>query len=389
MTPYDFDAVIDRRNTGSEKWDHYDSDVIPLWVADMDFRSPEPVIEAVHRRVEQGIFGYSSGSSALHEVLAERMRRLYGWTVKPDAIVLLPGVIPGFNLACRALCQPHDAVVVFPPVYPPMLRAPANAGLDRIDVPLRCRPDLHYTPDFDGLAAALTPQARMLMLCNPHNPVGRVLLRDELQRLANICLRHDLYICSDEIHCDLLFSRQAHIPIASLSPEIEARAVTVMAPSKTFNIPGLKLAFAVIPDATLRARFEAARADLVSEPNILGQVAALAAYEDGEEWLRQCLAYLEVNRDYLVDFVRRDLPHVRLSVPEGTYLAWLDCRGLDLLNGPYRFFLDQARVALGDGARFGAGGDGFVRLNFGCPRSLLVEGLNRMAAALEARGARR
>jgi len=194
-------------------------------------------------------------------VLAERMRRLYGWTVKPDAIVLLPGVIPGFNLACRALCQPHDAVVVFPPVYPPMLRAPANAGLDRIDVPLRCRPDLHYTPDFDGLAAALTPQARMLMLCNPHNPVGRVLLRDELQRLANICLRHDLYICSDEIHCDLLFSRQAHIPIASLSPEIEARAVTVMAPSKTFNIPGLKLAFAVIPDATLRARFEAARAD--------------------------------------------------------------------------------------------------------------------------------
>jgi cystathionine beta-lyase len=336
--------------------------------------------------VDQGVFGYASGLSALREVLAERMRRIYGWTVKPEAIVPLPGVIPGFNLACRALCQPGEAVVVFPPVYPPMLRAPANAGLECADVPLRCTPDLHYTPDLDGLIAALTPQSRMLMFCNPHNPVGRVFSRDELEELANFCLQYDLYICSDEIHCDLLFAGHAHLPIASLSPEMETRTITVMAPSKTFNIPGLKYAFAVIPDATLRASFQAARADLVSEPNILGLVAALAAYEDGEEWLRQCLAYLEANRDYLVDFVRLNMPHVRLAVPEGTYLAWLDCRERDLPSGPYRFFLDQARVALGDGARFGAGGDGFVRLNFGCPRSILAEGLDRMAAALEARG---
>jgi len=266
-----------------------------------------------------------------------------------------------------------------------MLRAPANAGLERADVPLRCTPDLHYTPDLDGLIAALTPQSRMLMFCNPHNPVGRVFSRDELEELANFCLRYDLYICSDEIHCDLLFSGHAHLPIASLSPEMETHTITVMAPSKTFNIPGLKYAFAVIPDATLRASFQDARADLVSEPNILGLVAALAAYEDGEEWLRQCLAYLEANRDYLVDFVRLEYAICPTGCARGTYLAWLDCRERDLPADPIVFFLDQARVGVGGWGAIWSGGDGFVRLNFGCPRSILADGLDRMAAALEVR----
>jgi cystathionine beta-lyase len=223
-----------------------------------------------------------------------------------------------------------------------------------------------------------------LILCNPHNPVGRVFGRAELQELADICLRRGIDFCSDEIHCDLLFAGHTHIPIASLSPEIEARTITLMAPSKTFNIPGLKYSFAVISNTMLRARFEAARAHLVSEPNLLGVVAAKAAYEDGADWLAACLAYLEANRDFLVHFVRQYMPRIHVAAPEGTYLAWLDCRELNLAEGPYQFFLDKARVALGDGPHFGAGGVGFVRLNFGCPRSLLTEGLERMAAALEA-----
>ena len=381
----DFDAVIDRNNTDSEKWARYGPDVIPFWVADMDFRSPQPVIEALHQRVDHGVFGYSSGKPELKEVLVERLHRLYGWTVAPEAIVSLPGVVPGVSLACLALTRPGEAAVTLPPVYPPILHAPAETGLTRVDVPLRCDSDLRYGLDLDAFEAALTPKTRALILCNPHNPVGRVFTRDELLAIAEICLRRGVDICSDEIHCDLIFSGHAHIPIGGLSPEIEARTITVMAPSKTFNIPGLKYSFAVIPNTVLRARFEAARGHLVSEPNLLGLVAAQAAYEHGGEWLTACMAYLEANRDYLVRFVRANMPGVRVATPEGTYLAWLDCRELDLpAESPYHFFLDKARVAVGHGPNFGIGGDGFVRLNFGCPRALLVEGLDRMAAALDA-----
>ncbi len=214
--------------------------------------------------------------------------------------------------------------------------------------------------------------------------MGRVFTRTELQSLADICLRRGVDICSDEIHCDLLFAGYEHTPIAALAPEIEARTITLMAPSKTFNIPGLKYSFAVIPNAAVRDRFNAARAHLVSEPNLLGTAAALAAYEAGGDWLAACLTYLEANRDFLVNFIRSHMPGIEVAAPEGTYLAWLDCRKLDLPCGPYPFFLQEARVALGDGDHFGLGGEGFVRLNFGCPRAMLTEGLERMAAALAA-----
>jgi len=382
VSAYDFDEVIDRRSTFCEKWSVYSPDVVPLWVADMDFRAPDPVIAALHRRVEFGVFGYPAYPHRLCEAVAARLQLLYGWAVAPEACVPLPGVIPGLNLACRACAAPGDAVVVFTPVYTPILRAPGTAGLRRIDVALVSGIDLRYEIDFDALEASLTADTRLLFLCNPHNPVGRTFTAGELERLAEICCERDILICSDEIHSDLIYAGHRHTPIAALSPAAAARTITLMAPSKTFNMPGLKCAFAVIPDAELRARFQSARAGLVSEVNLLGVEAALAAYESGEEWLSACLSYLQDNRDYVQSFVREQLPRVRCMPPEATYLAWLDCRALDLEGGPYRFFLEKARVALSDGEIYGPGGEGFVRLNFACPRSILTEGLQRMVVAL-------
>jgi cystathionine beta-lyase len=352
----------------------------------MDFPAPEPVVRALRERVEHGIFGYGVGLDAvspLHEVFAERLARRFGWRVCPEAIVLLPGVIPGFNVACRMLAGPGDGLLLQVPLYPPILRVPLNLGLAADQVPLAREPDGRYGLDWKAFEAAITPRTRAFLLCNPHNPVGRVYRRDELLRLAELCLRHGLWIVADEIHCDLLYSGQQHVPIASLDAEVERRTVTLMAPSKTFNLPGLKAAVAVIPDAAVREQFAATRSDLVQTMNVLGYTAALAAYRDGQEWLDQLLAYLEANRDFLVDYVRRYLPGITVAAPEATYLAWLDCRRAPIPGGdPYTFFLERARVALNDGKTFGPGGEGFVRLNFGCPRSILGEALQRMRRAL-------
>jgi cystathionine beta-lyase len=246
-------------------------------------------------------------------------------------------------------------------------------------------PDGRYEVDWDALTRALTPRTCFFLLCSPHNPVGRVWRRAELERLAELCLARRLSIVADEIHGDLVFEGQRHVPIASLAPEIAERTVTLMAPSKTWNLAGLKLGLAVIPNAALRERFAAARADLVYGVNVLGYTAALAAYRHGEPWLGALLRYLEANRDFVVDYARKHLPGVVMAPPEGTYLAWLDCRGAAIPGAdPFTFFLERARVALSDGATFGRGGAGFVRLNFGCPRSLLTEGLDRMRDALAA-----
>jgi cystathionine beta-lyase len=244
-------------------------------------------------------------------------------------------------------------------------------------------PDGRYEIDFDALERAVTPRTRVLLLCNPHNPVGRAWRREELERTAELCLARGLAIVADEIHSDLVFPPHRHVPIAALDPAIAARTITLMAPSKTWNLAGLKLGLAVIPNVALRERFAAARADMVYGVNILGYTAALAAYRDGEPWLEELLRYLEANRDFVVDYVRRHLPGVAVAPPEATYLAWLDCRGAANTGGdPFTFFLETARVALSDGTAFGRGGRGFVRLNYGCPRAILSEGLGRMRAAL-------
>lgn len=377
---YDFDTPVNRRHTDCLKWDTCPEDVLPLPVADMDFVAPEPVRRALQERLDHGVFGYSCEPPELRGVLVDRLYRLYGWSVSPEALVFLPGVIAGFNLSCRIVTG-GTGVLVQPPVYPPLLGSPANHGLHRLEAPLVSDASGHYEIDwatFDQMAA----RSRLFVLCNPHNPVGRVFTRAELEQVAEICLRHDLDVCSDEIHCDVIYPGHNHVPLASLHPEIAKRTVTLMAPSKSYNIPGIHCAFAVIPDADLRERYSRARAGLVGVPGILGYIAALTAYRDCEDWFSQVMAYLQANRDYLADYVAQYLPGVRMSPMEGTFLAWLDCRKAGIEGNPARFFLEQARVALGDGAGFGEAGQGFVRLNFACPRVTLTEGLERMRAAL-------
>src|SRR5438552_4344291 len=379
---YDFDRLVDRRRTDSSKWQKYGPDVLPLWIADMDFQSPEPVIRALRGRVEHGVFGYLAFEQPeFHELFADRLLKRYNWRVSPDAVVLIPGVIPGFNVAGRVLAAPGDGLILQTPVYPPILRAASSIGLTREEAPLARRPDGSYAPDLDAFAAAIRERTRFFLLCNPHNPVGRVFSRDELTRLAEVCLRRGLAIVADEIHCELTLDGQRHTPIASLAPEISERTITLMAPSKTFNLAGLKCSVAVIPNAALREKFIAARADLVQTVNVLGFTAAFAAYRDGQPWLEELLRYLEANRDFAVEYVRTRLPGVRVATPEATYLAWLDCRNARAAAAdPFTFFLEKARVALNDGALFGAGG--FARRNFACRRSLLTESLDRMSLAL-------
>lgn len=379
---YNFDELLDRQHTESVKWGVFEPDVLPMWVADMDFRSPEPVIQALRERVAHGVFGYALEMPALRETIQNHLLEKYNWAVSTEEIVLVPGVVTGFNMACHLFSDQGGAALIQTPVYFPFLSAPANAGLQRQEMELTRAADGSYQIDFDRFEEAITDQTRLFILCNPHNPVGRVFRRDELERMAEICLRHNVLICSDEIHGDLIFSGQRHIPLAALTPEIARSTITLMAPSKTYNIAGLDCSFAVIQDPELRRRFQAAGKGLVGHVNLMGLVAALAAYQSGQDWLDQVLAYLEANRDYLYQAVNQELPGVHMRKPEGTYLAWLDCREAELAESPQKFFLEKARVALNDGAAFGKGGEGFVRFNFGCPRAMIEEALARMKSAL-------
>jgi len=380
--PHDFDRIIDRQHSDSVKWRRFDEDVLPLWVADMDFAAPAPVIRALQERVAHGIFGYGQPPDGLREVIQERLACLYSWHVALEDIFFIPGVVTGFNLACDAISVPGDEILVEAPVYPPMLAAPGNTGRVCRVVPLAEGRE-RYERDLDAFERAITKRTSIFLFCNPHNPVGRVFEQAELERLAEICLRHDVVICSDEIHCDFIYPGHRHIPIASLTPEVAARTITLIAPSKTFNIAGLSCSVGIVQDPDLRARLLQANTGLVSHVNVLGFAAALAAYRDGQPWLNALLAYLEANRDYVVEYVAACLPGVKCQRPEGTFLAWLDCREAGIPGDPCNFFIEHARVALNDGAAFGAGGEGFVRLNFGCPRSILTEALERIQAALE------
>lgn len=379
---YDFDTVIDRRQSDSSKWLCYDQEVLPFWTADMDFRSPEPVIEALHARVAHGVFGYCAEPSELREEIAARMKRLYGWQVSPEWVVFQPGVILGFTRVCRAATLPGDGVLVQPPVFGPIYDLPGLDHLVRHEAELARDSNGSYEIDFQVFESAITDRTRVFILCNPHNPVGRVFQPRELERMAEICLQNEVLICSDEVHCDLLFSGSKHIPIASLDPEVAGKTVTLLAPSKTFNLPGLRCSMAIIPDAELRGKLQRDASAHFPEVNTLGFVAALTAYRECQDWLDQVLQYLEANRDLISDYVEGHLPGIKMTQSEALYLAWLDCRQAGIQGNPSRFFLEQARVALTDGQDFGAGGEGFVRLNFACPRSVLLEALDRMKAAL-------
>ncbi len=377
---YDFDIQIDRRTSDSTKWHKYGSDVIPMWVADMDFRSPPAVMEALKARVEHGIFGYGNVPAALVETVQARLAAFYDWQIQPEWLVWLPGLVCAINAACR-LPGAQESVITSTPVYHPFLSAPGNMGRALITVPM-CEDNGRWTLDLDRLEANITPTTRLLLLSHPHNPVGRVYSRTELTALAGLCERHDLIICSDEIHCELILDEnKPHLPTATLSPEIAARTITLMAPSKTFNLAGLGCGFAIISDSALRKRFQAAMAGIVAHVNVLGYVAALAAFRDGEPWRQALLKYLRGNRDRLAEWTAAQTG-LRLSPTEATYLAWIDCREAGLEN-PAGLF-EQFGVGVHDGRLFGAAA-GFVRLNFACPRPLLEQALEHMQQALESR----
>ncbi len=381
---YDFDTPVDRRGTGSEKWDKYrGKDVLPLWVADMDFTSPPEIIRALRQRVEHGVFGYGAPPAELAPAIRDYLAAEYGWEVAPDGLVWLPGLASGLHLACRAAGNEGDGVIVCPPIYPPFLAAPRRAGRALISVPLRQR-DGRWEHDLAALEQAVTLRSRLLMLCHPHNPVGRVYGREELTAVADFARQHDLIVCSDEIHCDLILDAdKRHVPFAALGADAAQRSITLMAPSKTFNLPGLGFSFAVIPNAELRQRFRAVMAGIVPPVNIFGFVAAKAAYREGAAWRRALLDYLRQNRAAVTAAVAA-LPGLAMVPPQATYLAWIDARGLGLAD-PARFF-EEAGVGLSDGKDFGAAG--YVRLNFGCPRSTLEEALRRIAQAIGGRRGR-
>lgn len=378
---YNFDQVIERRNTDSIKWGLYPPDVVPLWVADMDFRSAEPIIQALRDRSAHGVFGYSRPSADLARTLQERMQRLYHWDVGEPEIVFLPGIVTGLNVAFQAFAGPGEGVLAQPPVYFHFLSDPAMHGRILHDPPLVRRGD-SYEVDFDRFERAITRDTRIFLLCNPHNPVGRVYTKEELQTMADICLRHGLLICSDEIHCDLVYPPYRHIPIASLDREIADRTLTLMAPSKTYNIAGLDCGYAIIPNAELRARWLHFSHGIIPHVNIMGHVAALAGLRDGQEWLEQVLVYLRGNRDFVADFLKKNVPAIKMCRVEATYLAWLDCTEAGITGSITEFFLEKAKVALSDGADFGKGGTSFVRLNFACSRQKLEQALRQMRDAL-------
>jgi cysteine-S-conjugate beta-lyase len=379
---YNFDIVGDRRGGDSLKWEKYGPEVLPLWVADMDYVPAEPILRALHRRVEHGFFGYTQPTQELRQLIQNRLLKRYQWKIESEELFFLPGIVMGLNLFLQAFTCRQDEVLVQPPVYPPIWKSPTRLGRNLVE-PILVRRGDSYEIDFDAFEKVITEHTKVFILCNPHNPVARVYTRKELEQMAEVCLRHDLLICSDEIHCDLVYPGYSHIPIATLDPSVSARTITLMAATKTYNLAGLWCGFAIIQNPKLEKIWKETTAGINPGINIMGQVAASAGFKEGEEWLGQVLAYLKNNRDFLNQYLQTKIPEIHMTRMEATYLAWLDCRNSGIPKNPFDFFLKEAKVALVDGMEFGKGGEGFVRLNFACPRKTLTEALDRMAYALE------
>ncbi|TAK46995.1 MAG: putative C-S lyase [Betaproteobacteria bacterium] len=375
---FDFDTPVERAGTWSARWEKYAGrDVIPLWVADTDFRAPPAVLEAMHARLGHGVMGYTAPPDELRAAIVARMQRLHGWRIEPGWIVFLPGVVPGLHLAARHLMTSGDHALLPTPLYHHFKRALELAQRVHTEVPLVLQAG-RWVFDEERLAASVQPQSRLLYLCNPQNPGGTIFTRSELQRLADFALRHDLWICSDEIHSEILLDAgKPHVPVASLAPEISRRSVTLNSPNKAFNFPGAGCAWAIIEDERLRAAFAADHHATIHDPSVFGFIGALAAYREGDGWLAAQLAYLRQRRDQLEQSIGT-LPGLAMAHVEATYLAWIDCAGLDVPDA-HALFL-QHGVALSPGAQFGDAR--FVRLNFGTQRARLALALERIASAV-------
>ena len=393
---YDFDRVVNRKGTASMKWDTVSSlfgeeDILPMWVADMDFPSAKPITDAIIERAEHQIFGYTLPEKSVTGAIVDRIQQKYGWIINPEWIVFTPGVIPSIHAAIRAFTHPGDDIIIQGPVYYPFWSAIHDCGCQVANNQLKLL-DRHYEIDYNDLKSKFAPKdgmsptasrARMMILCSPHNPVGRVWTRDELVQMGEIVIERGALMLSDEIHCELLFKGAKHIPFASISKEFEQHSMLCMAPSKTFNLAGLNASIIIIPNEELRLRFNAAKHGIVTRVNLFGLTAMEAAYRHGDEWLAQLLDYLQGNLDYLMAYLEQKIPRIGVIKPEGTYLVWLDCRKLGLDDAELRSFMrKKARVGLDDGYLFGPSGSGFQRINIACPRSTLSEALLRIEEAV-------
>ena len=388
-----FDEYIERRGTNCVKWDDYkerfaglDTEgLLPMWIADMDFRAPQPVIDALENRIRHGIFGYNCKPDSFYNAIINWVKRRYVWEIKKDWVVFTPGVIPGFTIAIQALTQPGDGIIIQTPVYYPFANSIENNGRVIKNNKLRIK-NGRYEMDFEDLKEkARDPKTKLLILSNPHNPVGRVWTSEELKKLADICLENDIKIVSDEIHGDIIFRGHKHIPLSSLGKEVADITITTCSPSKTFNVAGLQTAYMVIPSDSIREQFnKQLTANRIFNISALGQVTLEAAYNDSEDYLIQLLDYLEANLDYMEKFIRDELKNIKLYRPEGTYLVWLDFKGTGMRNDEIkRFIIEKAKIAVDQGDWFGEGGEGFARFNIACPRSTLERAMNQLKKALD------
>lgn len=376
---YDFDKTIDRRATNSYKWDSAPEGVLPMWVADMDFRTAPAIIDALQKRVAHGIFGYTRVPDAYYDAVTSWFSRRHGWDIDREWIIYTSGVVPAVSAVIKALTVPGDKVIVQTPVYNCFFSSIRNNGCEIVSNPLRRTADT-YEMDFDALErCAADPRTKVMLLCNPHNPAGRVWTPDELTRLGNICLRNGVTVVADEIHCELVYQGFKYTPFASLSDAFLHRSVTCVSPSKAFNIAGLQIANIVAFDNDLRSRIDKAiNINEVCDVNPFGVAATISAYNEGEEWLNQLVDYLHGNYEAMAEFCRRELPEFPITRLEGTYLVWMDCSSLGMPSDALEHaLLDDARLWLNAGTMYGAEGEGYMRWNIACPRSVMLDGLNR------------
>ena len=388
---YNFDEVIDRQNTNAVKCEpsvlkemFKSEDVLPLWVADMDFKCPDVVIKAISERVEHGIFGYSDVDDAYYDVFIDWNKRRNQWDINREWICYTPGIVPAVNYIVQAFCHTGDKVIIQNPVYYPFAQAIVNNGAQVVTNPLK-REGNQYVMDYEDFEAkAKDPRVKLFILCSPHNPIGRVWRKEELEKIGEICLANDVLVVSDEIHSDLIMSGYKHVPFASLSEAFSEHSITCMAPSKTFNIAGLQVSNIIIPNTKIRMAYQTIlENNAIRHPNTFGIVAQKAAYSKGEAWLTEVLKYIEANMDYIEDFVKSRLPEITFTKPEATYLAWLDFSGLGMTPEALENWMQtEVKLALDEGYIFGEGGEGYERINAACPRSILKEALERIEKAV-------
>ena len=384
---YNFDELIDRRHTGSVKWDGMKNafgrdDLTAMWVADMDFRTPPFVMDALRQRLEHEVLGYAMPCEGWDTTICHWLQKRHQWEVRPDWLTFVPGIVRGQAFALLCFTNPGDRVLVMTPVYHPFFLVTERLKREAVRSPLDLR-DGHYHIDFDRLRHDLQG-CKALVLCNPHNPGGRVWTVDELRRIAELCQESGTLVISDEIHADLTLPPYKHHPFATVSPAAASNSVTFMAPSKTFNMPGVQSSFAIVPDDTLRARFQQfMEAGEFCEGHLFAYIGCKAAFEHGEEWLNQLLAYIQGNIDFTESYLRQHIPAIGMIRPQTSFLVFLDCRQLGLEQEALeRLFADKARLALNTGTTFGEPGRGFMRLNVGCPRAALKQALDQLAEAV-------